>query len=90
MNCLECGKHIYDSGLNPWTEGDVCFCGVTTSKVEDVVNPLRSKTEDVVNPLRELTDEEITEVYGKYFDAENCDWYHLECIRAILKLASMK
>jgi hypothetical protein len=79
MNCLECGKHIYDSGLNPWTEGDVCFCGVTTSKVEDVVNP-----------LRELTDEEITEVYGKYFDAENCDWYHLECIRAILKLASMK
>ena len=79
MNCLECGKHIYDSGLNPWTEGDVCLCGVKTSKVEDVVNP-----------LRELTDEEITEVYGKYFDAENCDWYHLECIRAILKKASEK
>ena len=79
MNCLECGKHIYDSGLNPWTEGDVCLCGVKTSKVEAVVNP-----------LRELTDEEITEVYGKYFDAENCDWYHLECIRAILKLASEK
>jgi hypothetical protein len=79
MNCLECGKYIYDSGLNPWTEGDVCLCGVKTSKVEDVVNP-----------LRELTDEEITEVYGKYFDAENCDWYHLECIRAILKLASEK
>jgi len=79
MNCLECGKHIYDSGLNPWTEGDVCLCGVKTSKVADVVNP-----------LRELTDEEITEVYGKYFDAENCDWYHLECIRAILKLASEK
>jgi len=88
MNCLECGKHIYDSGLNPWTEGDVCLCGVKTSKVEDVVNPLQ--VGDVVNPLRELTDEEITEVYGKYFDAENCDWYHLECIRAILKLASEK
>jgi len=79
MNCLECGKHIYDSGLNPWTEGDVCLCGVKTSKVETAMIP-----------RRELTDEEITEVYGKYFDAENCDWYHLECIRAILKLASEK
>jgi len=37
---------------------------------------------------QELTDEEIKEVYGKYFDAKNCDWLHIECIRAILKKAS--
>jgi hypothetical protein len=36
---------------------------------------------------RELTDEEIKEVYGEHFDVKNCDWLHLECIRAILKKA---
>jgi len=38
----------------------------------------------------ELTDEKIKEVYGKYFDVKNCDWLHLECIRAILKKANEK
>jgi hypothetical protein len=38
----------------------------------------------------ELTDEEIKEVYGKYFDVKNCDWLHLQCIRAILRKASEK
>ncbi len=42
------------------------------------------------HPMRELTDEEIKKVYGKYFDVKNCDWLHLECIRAILKKASEK
>jgi hypothetical protein len=37
--------------------------------------------------MRELTDEEIKAVYGEYFDIENCDWLHLECIRAILRKA---
>jgi hypothetical protein len=35
--------------------------------------------------LRELTDDEIKEVYGEHFDVKNCDWLHIECIRAILK-----
>jgi hypothetical protein len=38
----------------------------------------------------ELTDEEIKEVYGKYFDAKNCDWLHLQCIREILERAGEK
>ena len=37
-----------------------------------------------------LTDEEIKQVYGEYFDVENCDWLHLQCIQAILRKASEK
>ena len=44
----------------------------------------------MVKQQRELTDEEIKEVYGKHFDVKNCDWLHLECIRAILKKANGK
>jgi len=44
----------------------------------------------MVKQQRELTDEEIKEVYGKHFDVKNCDWLHLECIRAILKKANEK
>jgi len=40
--------------------------------------------------LRKLTDAEIKEVYGQYFDVKNCDWLHLECIRAILQKAREK
>ena len=40
--------------------------------------------------LRELTDAEIKEVYGQYFNVKNCDWLHLECIRAILQKAREK
>ena len=40
--------------------------------------------------VKELTDEEIKAVYGEYFDVENCDWLHLECIRAILRKAQEK
>jgi len=40
--------------------------------------------------LHELTDAEIKEVYGQYFDVKNCDWLHLECIRAILQKAREK
>jgi hypothetical protein len=42
------------------------------------------------HPTKTLTDEEIKAVYGKYFDVENCDWLHLQCIHAILKKASEK
>jgi hypothetical protein len=44
----------------------------------------------MVKQQRELTDAEIKEVYGKYFDVKNCDWLHIECIRAILQKASEK
>jgi len=44
----------------------------------------------MVKQPRELTDEEITEVYGEHFDVKNCDWLHIECIRAILKKAREK
>ena len=40
--------------------------------------------------LKELTDEEIKAVYGEYFDVENFDWLHLQCIQAILKKAQEK
>jgi len=40
--------------------------------------------------IRELTDKEIKEVYGEHFDVKNCDWLHIECIRAILKKAREK
>ena len=38
----------------------------------------------------DLTDEEIKAVYGEYFDIENCDWLHLQCIQAILRKAQEK
>jgi len=37
--------------------------------------------------FKTLTDEEIKAVYGEYFDVENCDWLHLQCIQAILRKA---
>ena len=40
--------------------------------------------------VKELTDEEIKAVYGEYFDVENCDWLHLQCIQAILRKAQEK
>jgi hypothetical protein len=42
------------------------------------------------HPAKDLTDEEIKAVYGEYFDAENCDWLHLQCIQAILRKAQEK
>lgn len=40
--------------------------------------------------LRELSEDEIKEVYDQYFDIENFDWLHLQCIREILQKASEK
>jgi hypothetical protein len=37
-----------------------------------------------------LTDDEIKEIYGEYFDVENCDWLQLQCIQAILRKAREK
>jgi hypothetical protein len=42
------------------------------------------------HPAKTLTDEEIKAVYGEYFDVENCDWLHLQCIQAILRKAQDK
>jgi hypothetical protein len=42
------------------------------------------------HPVKTLTDEEIKAVYGEYFDVENCDWLHLQCIQAILRKAQEK
>jgi uncharacterized circularly permuted ATP-grasp superfamily protein len=44
----------------------------------------------MVKQKSELTDKEIKEVYGEHFDVKNCDWLHLECIRAILQKAREK
>lgn len=44
----------------------------------------------MVKQKSELTDKEIKKVYGEHFDVKNCDWLHLECIRAILQKASEK
>lgn len=38
----------------------------------------------------EMSDDEIKQVYGKYFNAKNCDWLHLQCIREILERAGRK
>lgn len=38
----------------------------------------------------EMSDDEIKQVYCKYFDAKNCDWLHLQCIREILEKAREK
>jgi hypothetical protein len=52
----------------------------------DKDNEAEINTPLYTHPVKELTDEEIKAVYGEYFDVENCDWLHLECIRAILKI----
>ena len=44
----------------------------------------------MVKQKSELTDKESKEVYGEHFDVKNCDWLHLECIRAILQKAREK
>jgi hypothetical protein len=54
--------------------------------VLDALQPLLLKP----HPAKTLTDEEIKAVYGEYFDVENCDWLHLQCIQAILRKAQDK
>ena len=56
------------------------------------VNAYIKSLEDEIKALKEktLTDEEIKAVYGEYFDVENCDWLHLQCIQAILRKAQEK
>jgi len=44
----------------------------------------------MVKHQREVSDDEIKQVYGKYFDAKNCDWLHLQCIREILERVGEK
>jgi len=44
----------------------------------------------MVKHQREMSDDEIKQVYGKYFDAKNCDWLHLQCIREILERTGEK
>ena len=58
---------------------------------ENTEHPVMADCEYIplyTHPAKTLTDEEIKEVYGEYFDVENCDWLHLQCIQAILRKAS--
>jgi hypothetical protein len=52
--------------------------------------PVNDLTPLYTHPVKTLTDEEIKAVYGEYFDIENCDWLHLQCIQAILRKAQEK
>ena len=56
------------------------YKAITNTKIEPTVV-------SYTHPVKELTDEEIKSVYGEYFDVENCDWLHLQCIQAILRKA---
>ena len=59
------------------------YKAITNTKIEPTVV-------SYTHPVKELTDEEIKAVYGEYFDVENFDWLHLQCIQAILKKAQEK
>lgn len=78
--CDTCGKQI--------THHTVHTCFVMNPDILPSKEEWRSVCKMVKQ--RELTDEEIKEVYGEHFDVKNCDWLHLECIRAILKKAREK
>ena len=56
------------------------YKAITNTKIEPTVV-------SYTHPVKELTNEEIKSVYGEYFDVENCDWLHLQCIQAILRKA---
>ena len=75
--CVKCGKEI--------THHSMHSCFVMNPDILPTLEEWRLVCKMVKQ--RELTDEEIKEVYGEHFDVKNCDWLHLECIRAILKKA---
>lgn len=82
-----------------WFPCETCGEQITHHTVHDcfVMNPDILPTLEewrlfckMVKQQREMSDDEIKQIYGKYFDVKNCDWLHLECIRAILQKASEK
>ena len=76
----DCENHRNENGFT----GDLCNpCYQFIANGEGVY----SQAYRNVHPVKELTDEEIKAVYGEYFDVENCDWLHLQCIQAILRKA---
>jgi hypothetical protein len=80
FSCDKCGKQI--------THHTVHTCFVMNPDILPTMKEWRLICKMVKR--HELTDAEIKEVYGKYFDAKNCDWLHLQCIREILERASEK
>ena len=67
-----------------WTDGNGHYFDKNSFFPVDDLIPLYT------HPAKTLTDEEIKQVYGEYFNIENCDWIHLQCIQAILKKAQEK
>jgi hypothetical protein len=67
------------------TEPIAFVTGVRQFDTKMVDTVLKVGTPLYIHPMIELTDDEIKKIYGKYFDEENCDEYHLQCIRAIIK-----
>lgn len=63
----------------------------TSAEIKALHNLVKEqKAEIEALRLRELTEDEIKEVYDQYFDLENFDWLHLQCIREILEKAREK
>jgi hypothetical protein len=90
--------HIVDSGASVMKDEPVAYINVEERKLE-WAKPMTWHTPTIAQmdkiPLythqaKTLTDEEIKAVYGEYFDVENCDWLHLQCIQAILRKAQEK
>ena len=78
--CDTCGKQI--------THHTVHTCFVMNPNILPTLEEWKLVCKMVKQ--HELTDEEIKEVYGEHFDVKNCDWLHIECIRAILQKAREK
>ena len=84
--CDACGKKITHHSIH------TCSPQVRELIMNPDILPTKEEWRLVCKFVKqhELTDEEIKEVYGEHFDVKNCDWLHIECIRAILKKAREK
>jgi hypothetical protein len=80
MNTEECCNHNCNQGRDCPLRKDESFDRTASHMADEYVS----------YPAKTLTDEEIKAVYGEYFDIENCDWLHLQCIQAILRKAQEK
>ena len=83
--CDDCGKQI--------THHSIHTCSPQVLTMNPDILPTLEEWRlicKMVKHQREVSDDEIKQVYGKYFDAKNCDWLHLQCIREILERAGEK
>jgi hypothetical protein len=78
--------------VKPANEPVALVNNMCNDSIDWKVDPLKLEegTPLYTHPAKTLTDEEIKAVYGEYFDVENCDWLHLQCIQAILRKAQGK